>query len=438
MPPESPSRILFVGDMHLGRLASRLPENARRLGGFEVPDVSPVGAWRRVVQTAIDEGVDAVALAGDVVHQDDDLFEARAHLESGITRLTEAGIAVVAVAGNHDTQVLPVLAAEIDGLHLLGVGGTWSVFAVSDSVRIVGWSFPARHHAASPLRQPPPPPETGVVTLGLLHADRDNARSDYAPVSGADLEAVGYQGWALGHIHAPDPVPDGVASPKPFYLGSITGAIPTETGAHGPVLATIDRHGQVSWQRLVQAPLRWEHVEVEVSTLPVGTDERRLATHLREHLMRWISGYVPGPEWPAQEARALGLRVTLVGEHQQADALERAPRSFAREELVTLVSGHLVFVEKITSAVTLPVDLVQLARRGDPPGLVAREILALQNRDPATAPLLDKARRAVAAVTAPPGLAQTTWTDDDLRDQLISAGRRALNALLQQDGGLAT
>ena len=439
MTPVSPVKILFVGDMHLGRRASRIPENAWDMGGFKPADLSPLGAWRRVVKTAVERKVQAVALAGDLVHQDDDLFEARAHLERGIRQLNEAGIAVVAVAGNHDTRVLPALARIIDGLHLLGAGGTWSTFAVAEGVRLVGWSFPARHHTTSPLQQPPPPAEAGIVSLGLLHADRDVARSNYAPVTSAELDMTGYQGWALGHIHAPDAVPDAQAPRKPFYLGSTTGAIPTETGAHGPVLASILAGGEVQWERLVLAPLRWEHLTVAVDDLAAPDDAAHLGTvlgtNLRNHLLEKIAAFEPGSGWDNQNARALGLRLTLTGAHRQADALQRAAAEFTREELVTLKDGCVVFIEKITSQLTVPVDLETLARRNDPPGLVAREILALRNEDPDTAPLLAQARLAVAQVAVPAGLEAEAWIDDDLRGHLIEAGQRALNALLQKDGG---
>ncbi len=84
MPPQSPVSILFVGDMHLGRRASRVPDSACEMGQFKRAELSPRAAWSRVVQAAIDHQVQAVALAGDLVDQDDDLFEARAVLEQGI------------------------------------------------------------------------------------------------------------------------------------------------------------------------------------------------------------------------------------------------------------------------------------------------------------------------------------------------------------------
>jgi len=203
-------------------------------------DIGPAGTWKRIVDAAIEHKVDAVALAGDLVERDNAMFEAYGPLATGVRKLVEQGIIVAGVAGNHDTRVLPKLAAEIDGFHLLGPGGTWSSLPVSgdggSSVNLVGWSFPSHHHTASPLHTPPPRPDG--INLGLLHADLFDAGSRYAPVKSADLQSVGYRGWFLGHIHKPDPI---LTDGTPFYLGSVTGLKPTETGCHGPVLVQVDR-----------------------------------------------------------------------------------------------------------------------------------------------------------------------------------------------------
>ena len=88
-------KLLAVGDIHLGRTPSRLPpelaDRARELG--------PAEAWRRAVNAAIAAEVGAVLLAGDVVERDDDFFEAYRELSQGVKRLTDAGIAVIGVAG---------------------------------------------------------------------------------------------------------------------------------------------------------------------------------------------------------------------------------------------------------------------------------------------------------------------------------------------------
>mgnify|MGYP002763171153 FL=1 len=53
--------------------------------------------------------VDAVALTGDVVDNENATYESLGPLQKGLSRLGEAGIDTIAVAGNHDYDALPRL-----------------------------------------------------------------------------------------------------------------------------------------------------------------------------------------------------------------------------------------------------------------------------------------------------------------------------------------
>ena len=113
------SRILFVGDMHLGRrpghLVAALAEH-----GLSPQQLGPAAAWRNVVEYAQAEAVDCVVLAGDLVEADNARFEAFGHLQRGVQELVAADIEVCAVSGNHDVEILPRLAEAIPGFHLIG------------------------------------------------------------------------------------------------------------------------------------------------------------------------------------------------------------------------------------------------------------------------------------------------------------------------------
>ena len=372
MSPDSSVRILFVGDMHLGRLPSRVPDAALDQGGWSRREIGPAGAWRAIVAQALELGVDAVALAGDLVERDNALFEAYGPLADGVRRLVDGGVTVAGVAGNHDTTVLPRLAAEIEGFHLLGPGGTWTALPVTGKsggrLDLVGWSFPTRHHGASPLLNPPPVPSG--ITLGLLHADLDAHDSASAPVTSDALRAVGYQGWFLGHVHRPGPVP---ADGTPFYLGSVTGLKPTETGLHGPVLVDVDRTGRLTARRLPLATLRWEERALDC------TDLADPATGLPSHLLGLLRQIHQECVAELDETLALGVRVTLTGAVDNPAAVEKAVRDFPLDEAVTTLGETVFFVQKIATDLNLRADLAALATRADPPGLLARQILALEN-----------------------------------------------------------
>jgi len=418
-------KLLAVGDIHLGRRPSRLPETltgrARELG--------PTGAWRRVVDLAVGEGVDAVVLAGDVVEREDDFYEGYRELREGVARLRQAGIQVLGVAGNHDVRVLPRLVEQLADFRLLGRGGEWQTFEIAaggESVALWGWSFPREQVRESPLAGAAFERRPGL-NLGILHCDRDQLGSAYAPVSSAELRAAGLDGWLLGHIHAPD----ALSTEEPSgYLGSVTGLDPGEPGAHGPWLMSVDRGRLRNVEQQVLAPLRWEPLELDLSDLAAPEDVRGL---LLEHV-RHLDADLADAAWAPE---AVGLRVTLTGHcgfgSQAADLFGETERG----HIASGERGTHYFVERLRVATRPGTDLEALAQQSDPPGLLARRLLLLDRpeSDPERRALLEEARRSL----------ESRWRDQRWRDLedggldgeaaadwLRQAGSRLLERMLDQ------
>ncbi len=85
-------RFLHTGDWHVGKAIrgrSRMDEHA--------------AALEHVVAIAVDRGVDAVLVAGDVYEHRAPSPEADAAVFDALLRLSEAGIRVVVIPGNHDS-----------------------------------------------------------------------------------------------------------------------------------------------------------------------------------------------------------------------------------------------------------------------------------------------------------------------------------------------
>ncbi|MEF8866370.1 MAG: metallophosphoesterase, partial [Salinibacter sp.] len=95
----APCRILCTGDLHLGRYPSGVHSRDREWAVDRV--------WENTVSYAIQQAVDGVVLTGDVVDAQNKRYEALGPLQRGLRRLGDAGIPVVAVAGNHDFDALP-------------------------------------------------------------------------------------------------------------------------------------------------------------------------------------------------------------------------------------------------------------------------------------------------------------------------------------------
>lgn len=411
------TRLLAVGDIHLGRLPASLPDDLIEQRHSLGPEV----AWQRAVAEAIRESVEGVLLAGDVVERSRDFFVAYGQLKSGIEQLAAAGIPVFAVAGNHDTHVLPRLAREIESLTLLGEGGRWEQVEVGD-IDLLGWSFPTTHVRASPLAQLDDRHNERPL-IGLLHCDRDQADSQYAPVSSAELAAAPVDAWLLGHIHQPDSL-DGE---RPIgYLGSVSALRASELGARGPWLIEIEGRKVTARQRPL-APLRFEALDIDAAGLEdADTLSSRLLSATRARLESLPADTLPD---------ALGLRVRLHGHSALAAQLPELVASLEKDARSWEEMGVRCFLDKIHSDALPELDLEQLARRADPCGLLAQRLVALGQPDS------DDAQRLIQL--ARPRLENPTqWrefqslektlSDDEIRHHLIDAARQTLIRLLDQ------
>ncbi len=299
------ARILAIGDVHLGTACSGVPDDVWALG-IEPDEISPAAALESAVTYAIEQEVVAVLFAGDVVESTNARYEAMVPLENGVRRLDDAGIQILAVAGNHDVEALPRLASLIDGFTLLGEGGTWeSRMIVRDGTpvaEVIGWSFGERQVRLSPvaqlLREPLERASTAIPRIGLLHADLDASGGSYAPVRQSELDDAGCDAWLLGHIHKPSIEGlSGAERPPSGYLGSLVGLDPSESGPHGPWLVRLQDGGRPVVEQVPLAPLRWKHVDVPIESLEHAEDVPELLLGETERIVREIAE--KGPLHPA-------------------------------------------------------------------------------------------------------------------------------------------
>lgn len=418
-------QILAVGDLHLGAVPSRLPEE---LTG-RAAELGSTGVWRRIVDQAIASAVDAVVLAGDVVEDEDDFFEAYRGLSHGVERLNGAGIRVLGVVGNHDVRVLPRLADQIEGFELLGRGGRWETVelaAGSERLTLHGWSFPQRQVTRSPLQGHEFTPGPGP-NLGLLHADRDQPTSVYAPVSSTELDSAPLDGWLLGHIHKPDALS---ADQPTGYLGSATGLNPGESGPRGPWLLCIEGGAVQSLEQWCIAPMQWERLTVDLTGIQSPEEAReRLIGAVNDRDADFIRRDLP-PE-------AVGLRVTLAGRTDQAGEVRRLLERESLDAIHAGQGGIHYFVEHLVSAMEPELSIDVLAQRSDPAGLLAQrlQILSRPPDDPERRGLINRARQQMKQ-----RIERSWWQplgaddpdDAAVADWLHQAGIRALEQMMAQ------
>jgi exonuclease SbcD len=429
-------RLLAIGDVHLGTRPGSLPEGLDD-EGVDPRDLTPEAALRAAVERAIEERVDAVLFAGDVVESTNARFEALRPLETAVRRLLDADIPVLAVAGNHDVEALPRLATMIEGFELIGEGGRWQARVIEKpagpAVEIVGWSFPEKQVRSSPvdilLRDPiPPGGRPGIPRIGLLHGDLDASGGNYAPFTSRELTEAGLDAWLLGHIHKPSLTEaagaDGVG-PR-GYLGSLVGLDPGEMGPHGPWLIRVNSHGEVMAKQLAIAPLRWERfdVRVEEDEGPEDLADRLLTETARVGLEIREQGSVP---------KVLGVRPRLIGRTRHYEELRRSIDDGRWNGLTRSAGETLVFIDKVLNGLELAHDLATLARGDDPPALMARQLLILRRPGEEKSALLEATRETLQAQAN-----EARWTalggERDAQDPLSDA---ALTVLLERSGTAA-
>jgi DNA repair exonuclease SbcCD nuclease subunit len=331
-----------------------------------------------LVDYAIQQGVDVVALTGDVVDEENKLYEAFGPLQNGVRQLEEANIDVVAVAGNHDYDALPRLSGMVESerFTLLGQGGQWDSITLtpnqSTPVQIIGWSFRQRHISTSPIDSLPADLfDADMPTIGLLHADLDVKDSVYAPVTLNQLREQPVAAWLLGHIHAHQVWDD--RSPLVLYPGSPQPLRPTETGAHGPWIVEVEEDGTARASHIPRSTLRYSAFDVDLSNI----DQ---ADNLEGAITDAIRGKLQEAKDTGPEIQHLVCRLRLHGRTSLHRVIQNRSTEWAQNFEVPQ-TGVVATVDQVNVETRPELNLTQIAKGNDPPGVLAQLLLALEGED---------------------------------------------------------
>lgn len=414
-------RILATADLHIGRRPGGIREEwARR---YSCGDM-----WLRIADAAIEHQAEAVLLAGDVVDQANQFFEALSPLEEGLRRLAASAIEVVAVSGNHDCDVL----AEIDraqscaNFRLLGRGGQWEELRLPNPeaprLQLFGWSFPRSVVRESPLTDfPSHKVDPRLPCLGLLHADRNARDSKYAPVTDQELEATPHIRWLIGHVHKPDPLGQ---SWKSLVPGSPMGLDlgPGECGPHGPLLIDF-ASTPPSIERLRLAPVRYERPELDLGVL---TEERDVCSRFLEAVRTTAETIVD--QDPTLEVLCIRPRVTCES-RLRADEIHRRLEPLWEEQQPISAEPAQVWVEGVELELRPHVDLAALAVGQ---GVLAQLALMLQELEDGAA-LSEQTSRLIDSVAVRRSTIEAESTFSVLPSQDPEADAEQSRAVLRHE-----
>ncbi|PRY76905.1 DNA repair exonuclease SbcCD nuclease subunit [Yoonia maritima] len=193
-------RILHTADLHLDSPLKSLALRDETMR--DIVQTATRSAFIRIVDTALSERVAALLIAGDLFDGSARSAKTAAFLVTQLDRLADADIPVFYIKGNHDAEnpitgevALPANVHVFDGR-----GG--KVQLPETNIWVHGVSFSGRH-APDSLLDKFNAPIADAINIGMLHTSLAGAagHDTYAPCSEADLQGMGFDYWALGHIH---------------------------------------------------------------------------------------------------------------------------------------------------------------------------------------------------------------------------------------------
>lgn len=419
--------LLCAADLHLGRHVGTSSNNQK-------PISYTAQAWERLIELCLKGPmpIDALLLAGDLIDKSGLLIEVYGLLKKGLQQLSEKGITVVAIAGNHDALALDALQRSLGlpNFHLLGANGQWERRSFNFRgipLHIDGLSFTSTAMKNNPLNLKSwPLPPTEEPLLGLLHCDVDAYNSYYAPVERADFHKLPHQAWLLGHIHVPKEIFP--KNPLVRYCGSLQGLDISEHGARGAWLVSINSSKEVHVKPLPLAPLRWEQLKLDISAITMPDWEGKLLNAIEEALRQRLADQ-------ATMIDRIGVRLTLIGHSEIYRELRRNLVKFQQQEDAGLhLHGRWIpyFVESIKNNASPVRDLQRLAGGSDFVAALARKLLALQQDEKSSEDLYRKLEQ---SLERDPFLKQClpAWPSaEECRELYLNQGFELLDELLEQ------
>lgn len=297
-------------------------------------------AFQNLVTQAIDEQVDFVVVAGDVYDGDWKDFNTGLFFVRQMGRLRHAGIPVYLLYGNHDADSEMTRGLELpDNVYVFSSRKAETFRIDNKKVALHGRSFKVAATTENLLPSYPEPVD-GWLNIGVLHtALEGNAEhAKYAPCSVAELQAKGYQYWALGHVHEHWMQRGDVTI---AYPGNLQGRHIRELGARGALVVTAEDGEITDVERLEVDVLRWHALEVDISEVSDRQGAIREVGLALERALDATPSHLP-----------LAVRVLFKGRSAAHPALV-ADEGQLRQEVVAQAVGldpDRVWIEKVRVA----------------------------------------------------------------------------------------
>ncbi|WP_078552609.1 metallophosphoesterase family protein [Bacillus alkalicellulosilyticus] len=256
-------RFIHTADLHLDspfKGMSHLPSTL-----LERIQESTFTSFQSIVTKAIAEQVDFLLVCGDVFDEKTRSLRAQSFFKKQCQRLYEHKIAVFVIHGNHDHLSGQWVSLDWpDNVYFFGGEVSCQRYITQNNVvvHLYGFSYKQREveeNMTSYYRKT----AEADFHIGLLHGQAEGmgGHHNYAPFTIAELEAIDFDYWALGHIHQRQSLNSTI-----IYPGNIQGRHRNEQGEKGCLLVEMNEHDHRQLF-ISTADIIWEELYVEITGL---------------------------------------------------------------------------------------------------------------------------------------------------------------------------
>lgn len=362
------SIFLHAADLHLD---SPLRGLQTYDGAPDIEDIRSATrqALIRMVDYTIEEQIPLVLIAGDLYDGDWPDFGTGLFFAQQMNRLSQNGIRVAIVSGNHDaenkmTKSLPMPA----NVTFFSAKKPETVLYEDLKIAVHGQGYDLPETTRN-LAVNYPDPVAGMFNIGLLHCliAGSAGHKNYAPCTLDDLAAKGYDYWALGHVHEYKVLRE---NPLIVYPGCTQGRHVKETGRKGCVVVDA-ADGDVSHTFVPLGSVQWGHLAVDVSTCETP---RQAA----ESAVEALTSEMADSDSPLCCVRMVFQGRTLLHNHL---VLHNAQVTATLQALVAEAFGQRVWLEKVLVQTGPKLDMDAVAQSDTPLGELLRFLQDLETTE---------------------------------------------------------
>lgn len=305
------------------------------------PEEALRGATRRalenLVHVALEEEVDFVIIAGDVYDGDWPDHNTGLFFVRQMARLRDAKIPVYLISGNHDAQSVVTKSLQLpENIHRFPTKKAATIQLEDIGVAIHGQGFATRAVSAD-LSANYPKAVPGAYNIGVLHTSLTGyeGHDTYAPCTVEGLKKLGYDYWALGHIHKQEAVR--VFEPAIWFPGNLQGRHIRETGPKGCLVVRVDDRDnhEVDFREL--DVVRWVEIVVDASRCATMVE---CVEDFKDALLKALG---------TCGDRLLAVRVIFTGGSKAHGELLAQPKRLVGEirNIANIHGGDQVWIEKV-------------------------------------------------------------------------------------------